>query len=76
LANHAVHSPNDNNGPGDPRTILLDVSALGTFTSASQITIDANSNPASGPVEVAIAPVQRIHVTLAGYGVTFVTLIP
>jgi hypothetical protein len=31
VANHAVHSPNDNNGPGAPRTISIDLSALGTF---------------------------------------------
>jgi hypothetical protein len=76
IADHAVGSPTDDNGPGAPRTVVVDVSALGPFTSASQITIDANTNTASGPVEVAIAPAQRIPVTLAGYGVTFVTLIP
>jgi len=75
-ANHAVHAPNDDNGPGDPRTVTLDVSALGTFTTATRLTIDANTDTVNGPAEVAIAPTARMTVSLGGYGVTFVTLHP
>jgi hypothetical protein len=76
MANHAVHTPNDNNGPGDPRTVILDVAALGTFSTAAQLTIDANTDTVNGPAEVAITPAARITVSLGGYGVTFVTLHP
>ena len=76
MADHAVHAPNDNNGPGDPRTVILDVTALGTFTTATQLTIDANTDTVNGPAEVAIAPAARMTVSLGGYGVTFVTLHP
>jgi len=76
VADHAVHAPSDNNGTGDPRTVVLDLSALGTFSSASHVTIDANTNPISGPVGVPITPAPRLTVTLNGYGVSFLTLTP
>jgi len=76
MANHAVHTPNDNNGPGDPRTVILDVAALGTFSTAAQLTIDANTDTVNGPAEVAITPAARMTVSFGGYGVTFVTLYP
>ena len=76
MADHAVHDPNDNNGPGDPRTVILDVTALGTFTTATQLTIDTNTDTVNGPAEVAIPPAARMTVSLGGYGVTFVTLHP
>jgi hypothetical protein len=76
IADHAPVSTSDDNGPGAPRTVVVDVSALGTFTAASQLTIDANTNLANGPVEVPITPTQKLQVVLSGYGVTFVTLTP
>ncbi len=76
VANHAVRAPADNNGTGDPRTVILDISALGTFTSATQLTIGASTDTIAGPVETAITVTPRIPVTLGGYGVTFVTLHP
>ena len=71
-----VRGANDNNGPGDPRTVVIDVSALGTFNSTTQLTLDATTNLTSGPAEVAVTPAQRISVSFAGYGVTFLTLEP
>lgn len=76
VANRAVHSSSDNNGSGDPRTVVVDVSALGAFTSLSQLTIDATTDPATGPTSASITPAARIEVTLGGYGVTFLTLKP
>jgi hypothetical protein len=76
MANHAVHAAADNNGAGDPRTVIVDVSALGTFASATQLTIDANTSTVDGPAEAAIAPGPRITVLPGGYGVTFITLHP
>ena len=74
VANYAVKSSGDNNGPGDPRTILIDTTALGNFGSGSLLTIDANTNVASGPVASAVTPASQISVTLNGYGVAFLTL--
>jgi hypothetical protein len=76
VSDRAVHATTDNNGRGDPRTVIVDVSALGAFSSATSITIDANTNTTSGPASVNITPAQRISVTLGGYGVTFLRLKP
>jgi hypothetical protein len=76
VANHAVNMPTDNNGPGAPRTVSLDVSELGSFTSASLLTIDATTSPTSGPTATSVTPSAQMTVTLNGYGVTFLTLTP
>jgi hypothetical protein len=75
IANHAVNIPKtDNNGPGAPRTINIDVSALGTFTTASLLTIDANTSVTSGPTATSVTPSPQMPVVLNGYGVAFLTL--
>jgi hypothetical protein len=76
IVDRAVHSSTDNNGAGDPRTVIVDVSALGAFSSATTVTIDAKTSASSGPAAVAIAPGQKMSVTLGGYGVTFLKLKP
>jgi hypothetical protein len=74
LANHAVNASTDNNGPGAPRTVNIDVSALGSFTSGSLLTIDANTNVSSGPTPTSVTPGAQMTVVLNGYGVAFLTL--
>jgi hypothetical protein len=75
IANHAIMNPaTDNNGPGAPRTVIVDVSALGSLSSATQLTIDANTDPAQGPSATPVTPASRMTVTLNGYGVTFLQL--
>jgi hypothetical protein len=74
VANHAVNSPNDNNGPGAPRTISIDVSALGTFTSGSLLTIDANTSVTAGPTATSVTPSPQMTVVLNGYGVAILAL--
>ncbi len=76
VADRAVHATTDNNGSGDPRTVIIDVSALGTFSSATSLTIDTKTSATSGPVPVNVAPAPKISVTLAGYGVTLLKLKP
>jgi hypothetical protein len=75
VANHAVNDPGtDNNGPGAPRTVLLDISALGTFSTGSLITIDATTPVASGPTGAPVTLAAQMPVTLNGYGVVFLLL--
>ena len=75
-ADHAVNGTNDNNGHGAPRTVILDLSQLGSFTSASELTIDANTNIATGPVAVNVSPSAQMTLNMGGYGVTFLKLVP
>jgi hypothetical protein len=74
VANHAINSPTDNNGPGAPRTVNIDVSPLGTFTSGSLLTIDANTSVTSGPTATSVTPSPQMTVVFNGYGVAFLTL--
>jgi len=76
VADRAVHASSDNNGPGDPRTVIVDVSALGTFSTATALTIDAKTSASTGPAPAAVTPIQKLSVTLGGYGVTFILLKP
>lgn len=56
IVDRAVLSPADNNGTGDARTVVLDVSALGSFASASQLNIgrtaDLTNGPQPGPISL------------------------
>jgi len=76
IAGRAVQASTDNNGTGDPRTVIVDVSGLGTFSSATATTIDAKTTVSSGPVPLTITLGQKLSVTLGGYGVTFLKLRP
>jgi hypothetical protein len=76
VVDRAVHSSTDNNGSGDPRTVVVDLSSLGSFSSASLLTIDAATSDSSGPAAVSVTPAARMTVTLSGYGVAFLKLEP
>ena len=77
VVNRAVHSPNDDNGAGNPRTVVVDVSAFGNFSSANELALDAATDPVNGPGQpVATTAAVRMTVTLGGYGVTFLHLKP
>ncbi len=73
VANHAVNAASDNNGPGAPRTVQVDVSALGTFSNGSLLVIDKNTSVAGGPVATSVIPVSQMTVTLNGYSVAFLS---
>jgi|GEM_PF-3238736 len=74
VSNHAVLSPyTDNNGPGVTRTFALDLSALGSFSSATLVTLDA-ATPRTGPVPTQLTPSAQIQVTINGYGAALLRL--
>ena len=77
LANHAVANPKtDNNGPGVPANVTLDVSALGTFAQATITAINANTDLTNGPPALSATPTAQgtIPISFPGYGVAFVRL--
>ncbi len=74
MSNHAVKDIyTDNNGSGVSRTFALDLSALGNFTSASLVVLDA-ATPASGPALQAPTPESQMQVTIPGYGAALLRL--
>jgi uncharacterized protein (TIGR03437 family) len=74
LINHALLTGTEDNGTGDARTFELDVSALGSFASVTQITLDADTDPTAGPVAVTSAAMPNLEATVPGYGVVFFKL--
>jgi len=76
VADRAVAAPSDNNGAGDARTVIVDISALGSFSSASQLNIGATSDVTNGPQPASITIAPKLAVTLPGYGVSFFLLKP
>ncbi len=76
LANHHVRSSMDNNGPGVPHTVALDVSALGAFKTGLLTTIDTSTNPATGPTPQSVTPAAHMQISLDGYSVAFLQLLP
>jgi len=76
VADYAVANATDNNGPGLPRTVAVDVSALGAFTSGSLLLIDANTNVTTGPMPTTVAVTSPVQITFNGYGVAFLKLQP
>ncbi|MFZ0731638.1 MAG: glycosyl hydrolase [Candidatus Sulfotelmatobacter sp.] len=76
IANHTVDASTDNNGPGVSKDVEVDVSALGTFSSAKLLVIDKDTSVAGGPNETAITPAAQMTVTLNGYSVAFLRLTP
>lgn len=76
VVNRAVHAAGDNNGPGDPRTVVVEPLNWTDFTSASLLTIDATTDVSNGPKSMSLAPNWLYHIKLNGYGVAFLTLKP
>lgn len=76
VANHAVAASTDDNGAGAPRTVLLDVSALGSISSAQELTFDAATSAASQPQPATVTPQSVMSITLAGYGSVILILKP
>jgi len=74
ISNHAVASPGDNNGAGLPAKIMLDVSALGTFASASLVMIDSTTSATTGPSPSAISASSPMTLNMNGYSVAFIKL--
>ena len=72
----ALAKTTDNNGPGAPRTVLVDVSALGTFSSASMTVLDVSTPLLSGPTSTSFKPGSVLTVTLGGYGTSLIKLVP
>ncbi|HXN46206.1 MAG TPA: hypothetical protein VN893_06165 [Bryobacteraceae bacterium] len=76
VSDHAVNAASDNNGTGQERTVMVDVSALGPFSSGTQLVLDAATDSVAGPAAANFAPASQMTLRLGGYGTTFLTLRP
>jgi hypothetical protein len=76
VANHGVNASSDNNGPGIARSVVVDVSALGTFSKGSLLVIDKDTSVGDGPTATPVTPAAQITIGMNGYSVAFLTLTP
>jgi hypothetical protein len=74
VSNHAVSAPTDNNGDGLTADVAVDVSALGSFSSASELSIDSSTSPVTGPTPQTISATSPIKLSLNGYSVAMIKL--
>jgi len=76
VVDYAVHSTTDDNGAGSPRTVSVDISALGSFSSATQVALNSATNTGTGPVAASLAVTPVLTVNLGGYGCVLIKLTP
>jgi len=76
VVNHGVASSTDNNGTGVNRTVVLDLSSLGSFTSATQLTLDSTTSSTTGAKAASITVASRLPITLNGYSTVILKLVP
>ena len=75
LVDRDVAAAADNNGSGVSKTVALDISAAGAFTSATVTTLDKNTNTVSGPAPQPVSSINGvITVNFDGYGTQLVQL--
>ena len=74
VVNDAVRSPTDNDGPGLPIRVGVDVGSLESFQTATLLTLDASTDLVAGPKAVELKPAQVLEVPLGGYGTAILTL--
>lgn len=76
VTNYATASTTDDNGAGAARTVFVNLAALGTFSSATEVDLNASTPIATGPVSAAITPGSTLTLTFSGYGTSMFTLKP
>jgi hypothetical protein len=76
VTNYAVASATDNNAAGAARTVVLDTSALGTFTSATRVDVNSSTSLTSGPTQTSLTPTGKMTLTFTGYGTSMFVLKP
>jgi hypothetical protein len=76
ITDRAVHSSSDSNAPGDPRTVIVDVAALGNYSSVTQLTLQSGTDLTKGPQPMTLSPSPKLSVTLNGYGTAFLHIVP
>jgi len=76
VSNIAVASSSDNNGNGAPRTVYVDISSLGAFSSATQVSLNAATSTSAGPAVTTVTPGTTLTVSFTGYGTSFYQLKP
>jgi hypothetical protein len=76
VTNYAVVSATDDNGAGAPRTVYVNLGALGTFSTATEVDLNAATSTSTGPSSTAFIPSATLPLTFQGYGTSLFVLKP
>jgi len=76
VTNYATVSATDNNGAGAARTVFINLAALGAFSSATEVDLNASTPAATGPAAATITPSSTLMLTFSGYGTSMFMLKP
>jgi hypothetical protein len=76
VTNYAVANSTDDNGAGAARTVFVNLPGFGTFSSATEVDLNASTPVATGPASYSITPTSTLSLTFNGYGSSMITLKP
>ncbi|SNT41130.1 hypothetical protein SAMN05421770_1128 [Granulicella rosea] len=76
VTNYAAASTADDNGAGNTRTVFVNLTALGTFSSATEVDLNGATSPTAGPTAATITPGSTLSLTFNGYGSSMFLLKP
>jgi hypothetical protein len=76
VTNYAVAAASDDNGAGAPRTVYVNLSALGTFSTATEVDLNAATSITTGPNTTTFTPATTLPLTFQGYGTSLFVLKP
>jgi len=68
VTNYATASTTDDNGAGAARTVFVNLAALGTFSSATEVDLNSSTSVTAGPASKIVAPGTALTLTFQGYG--------
>jgi hypothetical protein len=68
VTSYATAATTDDNGAGAARTVYVNLAALGTFTTGTEVDLNASTSAATGPASKAITPSSTLTLNFTGYG--------
>jgi hypothetical protein len=76
ITNYAAASTSDINGAGAPRTVFVNFTGFGTFSSATEVDLSSSTSATTGPIAKTITPGTTLALTFQGYGSSMFVLKP
>jgi hypothetical protein len=76
VTNYAVASSTDDNGAGAPRTVYVNLNALSTFSTGTEVDLNAGTSTITGPASTPLVPTSTLPLTFQGYGTSLFVLKP
>jgi hypothetical protein len=76
VTDYATAGTTDNNGTGASRTVFVNLTALGNFSSATEVDLNSATPLTTGPASTTFTPASTLTLTFQGYGSSMFLLKP